>query len=487
MSGLFLTAPLPGRSRGFRSGEAAFTLIELTVALVAGLAVVLGLMALSREASRTFNEEVRSTASEASLRTANDRLRADLARAGFMSTGNIQTDPTVCLPLGKTIATVNPRPPQGILSLQAIQVTNGGSAGATPLSGNQSPALNPASILIAGNMTTAEQLPILSQAPVPGGTCTRIMLSPVSPALYRIAPQSSQNQALDLANAFQPVPGKQFLVRLVDDTGAAQYLETCNELSAAGFMGGSSGGSSGSSSGSSGGGAAGAPYVDIQPLQATINGSGIYAPADTGTKCGVAPISSGHVFINPVQVVRWEIVQASVAETANTAQYSNALGGLSTASTTVDPNKYDLVRSYVDITTPTLPDLYASTEIIAEYAIDLDFAFTVDSGTAYAPNVTTYAFEDPLNFPWVQSVAQNAAAQPQRLREVRYRIVTRTAMADRSVNVAVASPSQYGAELYLYRYCLSLTGCTANGTLQWARARTITGEVSLPNLQSDYF
>jgi hypothetical protein len=450
-----------------RARESGFTLIELTVALVAGLAVVLGLMALSKEASRTFNEEVRSTASESSLRTANDRLRADLSRAGFMSTGNIQADPNVCLPLGTAISTLTL--PAQVKALQSIVLYEGGTTSAptsqTPLSTNQSPALAPDIILIAGNMTTAEQLPILSLGPAPTGNCTRIILSPVSPALYRIAPPTSTQQAQDFTNAFQPVAGKQFIVRLLDETGHAQYLETCNESTPA---------AAGMDSSNN-------FYVDIAPD--TV----IYAPNSTQTKCGVGPQSSGHAFLNPVQVVRWEIVQATVFEATNAAQYSAALGNLSGAYGTIDPNKYDLVRSYVDALGSTL---YASSELVAEYAVDLDFAFSIDSGTALAPVPKTFAFEDNTdNDAWSGSIS-TTTSKPQRLRDVRYRLVTRTGQGDRTVNVAVAAPTQYGSEEYLYRYCINPTSCTKSppdGTLCWARTRTVTGEASLPNLQSDYF
>ena len=57
--------PGPMSRRTPLAGQSGFTLIELTVSLVAGLIVALGIMALSREATRTFNEEARGSAAEA--------------------------------------------------------------------------------------------------------------------------------------------------------------------------------------------------------------------------------------------------------------------------------------------------------------------------------------------------------------------------------------------------------------------------------------
>ena len=80
------------RRRRYNSG---FTLIELMVSLIAGLAVALAVVALSTEATATFHEEARTAAAEMALRTAAERLRSDLQRAAYMSTGNIQTDPYI--------------------------------------------------------------------------------------------------------------------------------------------------------------------------------------------------------------------------------------------------------------------------------------------------------------------------------------------------------------------------------------------------------
>ncbi|MGH7295340.1 MAG: PilW family protein, partial [Polyangiaceae bacterium] len=225
--------------------QAGFTLIELTVSLVAGLIVALGIMTLSREATRTFNEEMRGSAAEATLRTAVDRLRADLSRAGYMSTANIMLDPMIARSPADTSNVVHTAATmKGILRLASINLTPEGSLAQNTLalSSVQSPALAPDMFEIGGNMTVAEEFPV--QMIIPStGACTRIYLSAASPAMYRIAPTGFGTVAAgqELRNAFQPVPAAlstQFIVRLVDTTGHTQYLATCPEQVAAGFVGG---------------------------------------------------------------------------------------------------------------------------------------------------------------------------------------------------------------------------------------------------------
>ena len=58
--------------------------------------------------------------------------------------------------------------------------------------------------------------------------------------------------------------------------------------------------------------------------------------------------------------------------------------------------------------------------------------------------------------------------------------------ADRTVNVPVTN---FGAQEFVYRYCVNATpSCaTVDQTLRWARARTMTTEVSLSNSAQDFF
>jgi prepilin-type N-terminal cleavage/methylation domain-containing protein len=434
-----------------RNARAGFTLIELTVALVAGLIVALGIVGLSREATRTFHDEMRSSAAEATLRTAVDRLRADLQRAAYMSTANISQDPLIARsPLDlNNVANVNPAM-LGILRLAGVHLLAGASAANTPLSAIQPTPLSPDAIELGANMTSAEQFEIQTITQNP--PCANLVLSASSPALYRINAVGGGPQAVkELNNVFQPYAGKQFIVRILDDTGRSQYLPTCAG-GATGFIGTT-------------------PFVAVD-----ISGGAILTPQVTKSLGGVTSTPGGRAWVNPVQIVRWEIINTANEPT----QYLKALANQSLLATpTPDPTKYDLVRWYVDaVGTP----IKNSMEVIAEYAVDLEFAFSVESATAATwpstPAMLTFAFDDANNQTWADNVSTVAATKPQRIRVVRARVSTRAAQPDRTLNIPVIPT--YG-QAFLYRYCINPLGCTTAGALEWARARTLTTEVSLPN------
>ncbi len=72
------------------------------------------------------------------------------------------------------------------------------------------------------------------------------------------------------------------------------------------------------------------------------------------------------------------------------------------------------------------------------------------------------------------------------IRSVRVRLVTRAAEPDRTLDVPVPNPTPP----YTYRYCVLPAGCdplNLAGVLQYARARTLTAEVALPNQSRNYY
>lgn len=457
-----------------RRAERGFTLVELTVSLLAGLLVAMGIVGLSREATRTFHEEIRSSAAEAALRTAADRLRADLERAGFMSTGNIALNvtagaPRIARPRGATTNVPAAAAP-GLQTLTSLSLNPNGSSvdlNGLPLSAQQPTALTPEILRISGNMTSADQYEIASYAANAQQGCTRIWLVPTSPAIYRVIglPPYPATADADVHALFFPmgVPSSsQFIVRVVDTSGCAQYLETCTATNGAGVD-------------------ANGPYVDISANTPVVTA------AATGNTCGVTGFGEGSV-VNPIQTVQWEITMPSSTKDPEPAAYTN-LGVSST-----DATKYDLMRTFVDASGALVPN---TNEIIAEYAVDLSFAFSVDQGTALAPNIVTYPFDDDAHntvytHPAAAAPLFQANQGPERVRSVQARIVTRTAQADRSVNIQLAANggANYGTEKFAYRYCIQATGCPASNptnALVWARTRTIVTEAALPNQAGNFY
>ena len=66
------------------------------VAITAGLFVAVAAFALAKQGSRFFQQEARVANAQFSATLGFDRLRADISRAGFLTTANIQRDPFVC-------------------------------------------------------------------------------------------------------------------------------------------------------------------------------------------------------------------------------------------------------------------------------------------------------------------------------------------------------------------------------------------------------
>jgi hypothetical protein len=448
--------------RARRRGQGGFTLIELTVSLLAGLIVAIGIMGLSRDATHTFHEEMRGSVAEANLRTAVDRLRADLARAGYMSTGNVYSDPMIAKLPGVANPITNPGL-AGLARLTSIMLDEGDTTGTpTPLSAINGVA--PDAIEIGGNMTTTDQYEVSLIQPGGAGGCQTIFLNATSPSMFRILGLGAAG-ATELNNIFQPTPDGtgSFIVRLVDKTGHTQFLATCPGVAPTGI------------------GAGGAPFILVNAL------TPVQLAAATGTVGGLNGYGSG-AQVNPVQIVRWELLPA----TSEPAQYQNSpLGGQPLTPTVVDPTKYDLVRSFVDaVTGKPIP---ATVEVVAEYAVDLSFAFSVDQGISnLQPNIVTFPFGMAAGTGsslWAQNITivpPVGQVGPEKIRSVRVRLATRASEPDRTLTVAV--PNSTGG--FMYRYCVLPGGCpTPNtaGVQQFARARTVTAEVSLPNQSRFYY
>lgn len=431
-----------------------FTLVELMVSLIAGLFVAMAVVGLATQATNTFHEEARTANSEMSLRTAVERLRADLQRAGYMSSGNYQRDPFIATAPGATRPVNGPN--VSLIRLAGIRLVSEGSVALTPLSANN--GLAPDAIELAGNYTTTDDYVVRYMEA--GGGCggTRLWLATDSPAMWRILSQTNPDSSLEAA--FQPVSGSPFMARVADDTGHYQYIPACG----------------GKAAGVNGSGIAATAYVDLNTTAVPILTS-----QNTGANGGVSGLGVGRLRVNPVQTVRWEIRPLDAAKTGDGPYMSLASSGTGGDASTAD--KYELFRTFVDVA----GIVTQQPELIAEYAVDLKFAFSSDLSLPGVANrqLTVYGLSaDTQNQTLADDITTNAVTQPQRIRSVHFRLSTRSAIADRSQTFSMPQANP-GQPLYPTRYCV-LQACTA-GQTGWARIRSITSEVSTPNLAKYFY
>ena len=421
----------------------AFTLVELMVSLVAGLIVTIAVVGLARNATTTFYEEARLSATEATVRSAAERLRQDLTRVAFMSTGNIKLarNDSPSVPFGQKISHV----PGAITpsrygaltdNLQGIRINVGGSfasaQGPNLLSGAN--GLNPDSIELTGNYTTDDSY----RGRMLGNNSVVLTLAN-DPAVARLLAGPDPDKAL--RNAF--TPGSQtgaippFLVRVVDPRGCLHFVVI--------------------------NGAVGTATTATLTFAAAVTGSPILLPTEDQSTCGASP--QEEVTINPVQTVRWTIGPTNPALAPDVAIGETG-------------NKFDLYREIVDASGASVVSP-GGPQVVAEYAVDLKFGLSVDSPSAALPppsNQLTFDMDTdgvPITN-WTQAASTTTAGNPapHRVRSVRFRLATRASLPDRDAPLSLL-PGQP----YISRYCTSAVAPCK----KFARVRTIMSEVALIN------
>jgi prepilin-type N-terminal cleavage/methylation domain-containing protein len=426
----------PTLVRGDRRG---FTLVELMVALVAGLIVTLAVVGLARTATRTFYEQARLSTTEGSVRNGAERLRQDLSRTSFMSTGNIHLarNDSTSVPFGQKIShvpgAVTPARYTALKDLQGLRIIVGGSAAAAPLS--VANGLNPDSLELTGNFTTDDSY----RGKIEGNVITLNAVSDV--AVARLIAGGDPNQAVH--NAFcpgtvAPAATKPHMARVVDPRGCQHFVV----ISAV----------SGTSTGAT---------ITLAPPDS--GGSPVLTPAQDESTCGAN--DQEEVTISPIQKVRWYLAETSDALKPDVA---------------VEPKnrKYDLSREILDATGAAIP-APGGPQVVAEYAIDLKFGLGVDDPALLPPASQRNLDMDTdgaliTDYTKAASLTLPGRAGPQRVRSVRFRLATRAALDDRRQDMKLIPLLPQ----YISRYCteLPLATCT-----KWARVRTIMSEVTLMN------
>lgn len=431
------------RARKSARTERGFTLVELMVSLVAGLLVTIAVVGLARSATTTFYEQARLSTVEGTVRSTAERLRQDLSRVSFMSTGNIQlalnANPTV--PVGQKIshvpgAATGSRYPE-TKDLQGIRIFVGGSTAGAQGANNLSTVngLNPDAIEITGNLTTDDSYRGKLQAP------NQILLDALrDAAVGRLLGNGPPAQSV--RNAFTPgaptgvVP--RFVVRVTDPRGCHHFAVLSDVTATA--------------------------TTALITLAPALTGSPVLQPTEDQSTCGAT--DQEEVTISPIATARWYI-------------------GPTTAALQGDPgvedvsNKFDLYREIRDATGAAVPSP-GGPQVVAEYAIDLKFGITVDdpsSGVVPPANHKVFDMDTDgaLISQWTQlaSATSTGAPAPHRVRSVRFRLATRTAIPDRQEPLTLLP-----GKPYISRYCVesSLASCK-----RFSRVRTIMSEVALIN------
>ncbi len=414
--------------------SAGFTLVELMVAITGGLFVTVAVFLLAKQATALYQSETRVGNATLGSIVGFERLRLDIARAGFLSSPNLRRDPKLCgTPVG------NASWPAYLARLSSVYVFQPApSTVASPVLRQN--GIAPDELTLSGSYVSSDQFPTGHVFDSTGV----IELQPLSPAMVRLGyPQLTS--AGDQTALLQTVFAKGRGLRLVDTAGREQYGTIAS--------------------------VAGGPIPTItldtglKLLQRNYGGSAL--------KCGVQGTGERSL-VNVVNIVKY-----SVRDMTTNANYAPLFGAGGSAPVT-DSGRTELVREELD-TTGTPID--GTQEIVSEFAVDFKIGISVASVKVTANGTTvdrllTYDPGDPNVVAYTGDPTTLAANfGPQLVRVVRTRLSVRSREADRETGLS-AGDGGLAIGSGLYRI-----GLGSDGKGPFARVRTVQADVVLANQQ----
>lgn len=415
------------------AGARGFTLVELMVAITGGLFLSIVVFSLSRQGTQFYQQEMRVAAATNDVIVGFERLRTDISRAGFMSSPNVRRDATgVC---GDPIGDVSW--PAGLRQLASITV----EPNATPMPAPIAAQVSPSQITISGALSSVEAFPT---GPInDDGVNYLVSLDPNSPPMVRIGyniglPAASQVAVLSSIFA----AGR--AVRIVTKDSHQALYGTIIGVDAS----------------------SGTERPDIR-----LSHNPAMAFTGVNSKfCGIKGFGEGSL-VNVVNTVRYDVRNLS-----SDANYASVYAASATGP--YDSTRTELTRVELDTAGAVIP---GTQELVAEYAVDLQFGVTVvDSilgGTD--PTLLTLAPGDPAVAQWVGPTPGLAANRgPELVRAVRVRLSIRSRDADRPAGVTASSTVAPG----LYRI-----GLGNGGGAPFARVRTLQSDIGLRNQTGVYW
>jgi hypothetical protein len=314
-------------------GSAGFTLVELMVAMTGGLFLSIVVFALSRDASRFYQSESRIANATLAGVSGFERLANDVARAGHMSTPNIDTDPHVCN-----------RPADGwpamLHHLRALIIEE--DTASTDDTEVGAAGIKPKGIVISGALNTAEVLTTRSVAEEGEGWQISVNLATPAAARVGLSPADSATAA-NLA-----------ILQSIFMTGSSGRIVRLR--------------------------AKGLDLYTVASSVATSTGLGLVNLAGNpklfriqsgGAQCGIDG-QAKDMDISVIDLVRYNI-RSMTADPAYAALFkASGLGTSGTAGVLpYEAKRAELVR--VELT-PGGEEIAATREIVGEYAVDLQLS-----------------------------------------------------------------------------------------------------------------
>lgn len=384
--------PLPRPRRRSRDAR-GFTLVELLVAIMAGLFVSMAAFALSKQGARFFHQEARLAHAQFETLVGFERLRADVARAGYLSTPNIQAEPYRCP--ATLVATL----PYGIRALGAVRIEQNAPADAQDAVNG----LTPDRIFLTGSYTTDELFPVRA-IQKGSGTGDEIYLNENFGPMKRLLQRAAAAGADEVLTAVRDVFAVGRAVRILDQSGGVSFgvIQSAQVHGTA------------------------APKIVL----ADNTRLPFLAEAGGATQCGLAGNETGA----QLSVLNW---------------ISYGLEPLTLEGFPGDDTAMQLVRRELDfMSASTENPLYlGGPETIAELVVDLRFGITHVAGPGTNPVMTTLDYGDTRIADIARDISAGVGLGPQHIRSIRARMSVRSREADRRQDL----PTAAGNVLFRYQ------------------------------------
>ncbi len=411
--------------------RAGFTLVELMVAITAGLIISVMVFALAKDANAFYRRETRAADATMGTLIGFERLRGDISRAGFLSSANVYRDPMFC----GTAADVTAWDGGPLKQLASLSIETETQANIINNPVLTAAGIVPQRITLAGSFDGIEEFPTADiQACDAGCTGYRIFLQTNVGPLARMNYLTRTDKAALLSSLF--TVGR--AMRIVSVSGRLQFgvltgvgIDTATNL----------------------------PRLVLKDKPA------LNVATAAGTPCS---LRGGQNVVNVINFIRYRLdtIGGDPTLDANLAPLANN-------GNPWDVNRLELFREELSPTGTVL-----SREVVAEYAVDLRFAISAvpvaNVSNSQANKITPYDFGNSSVITLTQPmlVGTMNTSRPQLVRSVVARLSIRSRDPDRTGDVTAASDVATG----MYRINLDTTGTNP----AFARVRTLRSEIGLP-------